>query len=95
MRVKLLAAALVLAACVPRAARIPPKAADEMHCPEAQLTLMEVEHQGDSGPHLVMGCGKKAVYELNNMGDWVLNAPIQTDPSHIKVESPPDAPAVP
>jgi hypothetical protein len=86
MKSKLAFAALVLTACLPRAARIPPKAADDMKCPQAKLQVLEVESQGDSGPHLVMGCGKKAVYELNNLGDWVLNAPIQRDPTHLKLE---------
>jgi hypothetical protein len=71
--------------CMPRAARIPPKAASDMQCAESQLTVLEVENQGDSGPHLVMGCGKKAVYELNNLGEWVVNAPIVKDPTHIKI----------
>jgi hypothetical protein len=87
-------AAVVLAlggACVPRAARIPPKAATDMQCPEHSLTVLEVDNQGDSGPHLVMGCGKKAVYELNNFGEWVVNAPISTDPTHVKPPPPTDA----
>jgi hypothetical protein len=71
--------------CVPRAARIPPKAAVDMQCPEPQLKVMEIENQGDTGQHLVMGCGKKAIYELNNLGDWVLNAPISKDPTHVKL----------
>jgi hypothetical protein len=70
---------------MPRAARIPAKASSDMQCPEAQLNVLEVDNQGDSGPHLVMGCGKKAVYELNNFGEWVVNAPIVKDPTHIKV----------
>ncbi len=74
-------------ACLPRAAKIPAKAAVDMQCPESQLTVMEVENQGDNGQHLVMGCGKKAIYELNNMGDWVLNAPISKDPTHVKLQN--------
>jgi len=70
--------------CMPRAARIPAKAAVDMECPQAQITVMEVEQQGDTGPHWAMGCGKKVVYELDNRGEWVVNAPVVKDLQHIK-----------
>ncbi len=78
---------LVFCACMPRAARIPQKAATDMQCPEAQLQVLEVDNGGDTGQHLVMGCGKKAIYELNNMGEWVLHDVISKDTTHVKLPS--------
>ncbi len=87
MRSALAALTLALSlGCVPRSAKIPPKAAVEMQCPQASLTMVEISG-GDTGSHLVQGCGKKAVYELNPLGDWVLNAPVSVDPKYIKPES--------
>jgi len=82
--VPFLTAALAASGCAPRAARIPAKAAEDMQCPKDQISVMEVESQGDSGPHWAMGCGKKVVYELDSRGEWVVNAPILKDPQHIK-----------
>jgi hypothetical protein len=81
-----LAIATVAIGCVPRAAKIPPKAAVDMQCPESSLTVMELSGGGE-GPHLVQGCGKKATYELNPFGDWVLNDTVSVDPKYIKPES--------
>jgi hypothetical protein len=71
--------------CMPRAARIPAKASMDLRCPEQQITVLEVDNQGDTGPHRVIGCGKQVVYELNNLGEWVVNEPIVKEPTHIKI----------
>ena len=86
MRVLLVLLALAAApGCMPRAARIPAKATVDMQCPEPQLTVMEVDNQGDIGPHRVIGCGKQVVYVMNNLGEWVVNEPIVKEPTHIKI----------
>jgi hypothetical protein len=71
--------------CMARAARIPAKAAVDLQCPEPQIKVIEVDNQGDTGPHRVIGCGKQVVYELNNLGEWVVNEPILKEPTHIKI----------
>lgn len=67
------------------AAKIPAKAALDMECAPEQLTVLELGG-GDTGSHLVTGCGKKATYEMNPLGDWVLNGPVTRDPKFITPE---------
>ncbi|MBI3182606.1 MAG: hypothetical protein HYZ28_10765 [Myxococcales bacterium] len=81
----LVAGALAFSACVRHAAKIPGKASADLSCPASQITVMELGG-GDTGQHLVSGCGKKAIYEVNPLGDWVLNAPPTVDPSYVTPE---------
>ncbi len=76
---------LSFSACARHAARIPAKAARDLECPEGQISVMELGG-GDTGQHLVRGCGKKAIYEMNPLGDWVLNGPPIPDPTYVAPE---------
>ncbi len=73
---------LLLPACARKSALIPAKAVQDMHCASESLTVRDLGG-GDEGAHLVSGCGRKATYELNPLGDWVLTGPVTTDPTYI------------
>ncbi len=73
---------LLAAGCVHKAQLIPNKAMQDMQCATESLTVMELGG-GEEGAHLVTGCGKKATYELNPLGDWVLTGPVTQDPTYI------------
>jgi hypothetical protein len=73
------------AGCTPKAALIPPRAETDLNCPRDQLTVVEKDYAGDTGPHYAIGCGKRAVYEMNPFGEWVITGPVQKDPTYVKL----------
>jgi hypothetical protein len=75
----------VVTGCTPKAALIPPKASTELNCPADQLQIVEKDSAGDTGPHYAMGCGKRAVYEMNPFGEWVITGAVQSDPKYVKL----------
>jgi hypothetical protein len=78
-----LVAAAVSGGCARHAAKIPLKASTDLSCPPGELQIFDLG-SGDTGPHYVLGCGKKATYEMNPLGEWVLNGPIVADPQYVK-----------